>query len=223
MFAAASQVSIYPSHRSGHPGPGRVTRQLVERACAEDASEKVILLLRDTLDAIDSGRPSARETLALAYALLEAERSSRGGTASAEADPGGLAPWQMQRAVAYVESRLEHQITVGDLARVTNLSANYFGKAFKRSFRTTPHIYIFNRRIERAQELMLTTNEPLSQIAYACGFSDQGHFSRRFRRATGAAPLAWRRERLRRPTTGLERSGPTISTHNAAQGRQTAA
>ena len=169
--------------------------RLVERACAATVSDKVIVLLRDTLTEIERDRSTARANIALAFALMEAQREPAEAIAG-DSEGGRLAPWQMRRVMTFIEAKLDEPFTSADLAITVSLSANYFAKAFKRSFRVTPHVYVFARRIERAQELMLTTDEPLSQIAYACGFSDQGHFSRRFRRATGASPLAWRRQRL---------------------------
>ena len=46
---------------------------------------------------------------------------------------------------------------------------------------------------QAAKAMMLKSAEPLSQIAYLCGFADQAHFSRTFRKLAGATPLAWRR------------------------------
>ena len=51
------------------------------------------------------------------------------------------------------------------------------------------------RRIEVAQDLMLSTREPLGAIALSCGMSDQSHFSRWFRRIVGETPHQWRRMR----------------------------
>jgi AraC-like DNA-binding protein len=51
------------------------------------------------------------------------------------------------------------------------------------------------RRIEFAQGVMLKTQLSLSEIALACGLSDQSHFTRAFRRIVGETPHAWRRTR----------------------------
>jgi AraC-like DNA-binding protein len=56
-----------------------------------------------------------------------------------------------------------------------------------------------SRRIGMAVELMLSSDAPLSEIAINCGFADQAHFSRQFRRTTGYTPSTWRRERASRP------------------------
>ncbi|WP_158932465.1 helix-turn-helix domain-containing protein [Acidisphaera sp. S103] len=106
---------------------------------------------------------------------------------------GGLAPWQKRKIQAYVENRLEGSILVGDLAKIVSLSISYFSRCFKYSFDASPHAYIVRTRIERAQTLMMTTRESLSQIALACGLLDQAHLCKCFRQVTGTTPGAWRR------------------------------
>jgi transcriptional regulator GlxA family with amidase domain len=59
--------------------------------------------------------------------------------------------------------------------------------------RGTPNGYITSRRLERAKDLMLEGNEPLSVIAVLCGFTDQAHLSRLFKQNIGQPPGAWRR------------------------------
>jgi len=107
----------------------------------------------------------------------------------------GLAPWQARRVVDHVLANLELPIRVEDLARVTRLSTSHFSRAFKLSFRMSPHAYVIALRLARARSLMLESDEQMSQIAAACGFADQAHFSRAFRRRVGCAPGIWRRER----------------------------
>jgi transcriptional regulator GlxA family with amidase domain len=106
---------------------------------------------------------------------------------------GGLASWQERKVRQHIDSNLDSQILVDDLADLVSLSAAHFCRAFKRSFSDTPHAYIVQRRVERAQELMRGTRSPLSQIALDCGFADQTHLSKLFRRLTGRTPNAWRR------------------------------
>jgi AraC-like DNA-binding protein len=95
----------------------------------------------------------------------------------------------------YIESNLAHRLTTEDLARVVNLSGSHFSRAFTRSFGSTVHYYVMQRRVAMAQRLMLGTSEQLSRIALSCGMSDQSHLTRWFRRVVGQTPAAWRRSR----------------------------
>jgi len=106
---------------------------------------------------------------------------------------GGLASWQERKVRDHIDSNLDSSLLVEDLADIVSLSAAHFCRAFKKSFCSTPHAYIVHRRVERAQELMRTTRNPLSQIALDCGFADQTHLSKLFRRLTGRTPNNWRR------------------------------
>jgi AraC family transcriptional regulator len=108
---------------------------------------------------------------------------------------GGLAAWQAQRLAAHVDANLADKIQIEDLARVLNLSASHFCRAFKSTFGVPAHNWVMRRRIEVAQGLMLTTCSTLSEIALNCGMSDQSHFTRCFRRIVGETPYFWRRSR----------------------------
>ena len=108
---------------------------------------------------------------------------------------GGLPAWQTRRIIGHVEANLSRKILVQDLARLLDLSASYFCRAFKCTFGVSPRVYVLRRRIEVAQGLMLTTSEPLSSIAVRCGMCDQPHFTRSFRRIVGETPYMWRRTR----------------------------
>lgn len=112
---------------------------------------------------------------------------------------GGLAPWQVRRVTAHIESHLGGSITTQDLATIAKVSTYHFTRAFRESVSETPHVYVMRRRVERAQGLMLTTNIALGQIAIDCGFADQAHFNKLFRRSTGQSPGAWRRARAIAP------------------------
>jgi AraC family transcriptional regulator len=107
---------------------------------------------------------------------------------------GGLAPWQARRVAAYIEEHVGSSIRASHLAALVNLSNSHFNRAFKVSFRDTPVVYMMRQRMRVAKEMMLTTQQPLSQIALQCGLCDQAHFSRMFRRFVGLSPRLWRRQ-----------------------------
>ena len=107
--------------------------------------------------------------------------------------PGGLAPWRRRRIEQVLGHSLGETIRIEDLAEVVSLSTSHFCRAFKASFGEAPHTHIMRRRIALAQRLMRTTHEPLSQIALACGLSDQAHLSKLFHRSVGQTPSVWRR------------------------------
>jgi AraC family transcriptional regulator len=108
---------------------------------------------------------------------------------------GGLAPWQVRRVTDHIEAHLASTIRLEELARLARLSHSHFCRAFKESVGHPAHAYVMRRRVERAQGLMLTTSESLSQIAAQCGMADQAHFCKLFRRLVGESPNAWRRAR----------------------------
>lgn len=107
----------------------------------------------------------------------------------------GLASWQAQKVIDHVRTNLDAPIRVEEMACVTRLSTSYFFRAFRLSFSMPPHAYVRAVRLARARELLLDSDEQVSWIAMACGFADQAHFSRVFRREMGCTPRRWRRER----------------------------
>jgi AraC-like DNA-binding protein len=109
---------------------------------------------------------------------------------------GGLAPWQIRKVSAYIDTHLDLTISTADLAGLVKLSVFHFCRAFRASFGESPHTYVMRRRIERAQGMMLRTTSSLAQIAVECGLADQAHLNRSFRRFVGESPGAWRRARV---------------------------
>jgi transcriptional regulator GlxA family with amidase domain len=147
-------------------------------------------LLDDAGHALERDRRAAQACLARASALVHAERDRDASTASTK---GALAAWQVKRLSAFIDANLGGAITTEDLTDIVQMSTGHFFRSFKRSFGEAPFAFIARRRMLRAQELMLTTDEPLCQIALACGLCDQSHFTRVFRRVVGESPNAWRR------------------------------
>lgn len=96
------------------------------------------------------------------------------------------------RVLAYVRGRLDHSITVEELAREAGMSASHFSRVFKETMGTTPMQFVLAYRIEQAIKMMGDPNRQLGDVALACGFADQAHFSRSFKQVTGQTPRQFR-------------------------------
>jgi AraC-like DNA-binding protein len=106
---------------------------------------------------------------------------------------GGLSAGALRRVCEFVASHLEDDINLQTLAAEARLSVYHFARAFKRSKGVSPHRYVLEQRVMRARQLLAQTDLPLSAIASALGFFDQGHFSRQFRSLVGTTPSSFRR------------------------------
>lgn len=105
----------------------------------------------------------------------------------------GLSEWQRKKIIRFVDSNIHERLRVVDLSEQVRLSVSRFSKGFNVTFGRPPYDYVLSRRIEAAKYLIASTSEPLSQIAHACGLSDQAHLSKVFKRLAGTTPLKWRR------------------------------
>ena len=160
-----------------------------------DIRGRLSQLLSDARSALPTSATEAECCIVRAAAIL-AQAKDIGAQYVTSADRGGLAPWQARRAEAMIEKNLEAKVSVGVLAEAVRLSPSHFRRAFRQTFGTAPRGYIMRRRIDRAKQLMQTTNDALADIALACGLADQSHFSTVFRRMERESPNAWRRRRL---------------------------
>jgi len=109
---------------------------------------------------------------------------------------GGLAPWQVRCATELMIERLGDDISLAVPANACGLSASYFARAFRQSVGTPPHRWLLLQRVLRAKVLLRDADRPLSDVAAACGFSDQSHFTRVFTRIVGSTPGSWRKQVL---------------------------
>ena len=103
-----------------------------------------------------------------------------------------MEPWRARCVQCYVAVHLHSKIELADLARVVHFSPSQFSRTFRAGFGCTPGQYIRRMRIARAQNLMTTSCDLLSRIAAECGFADQSHFNRCFRKLVGESPAMWR-------------------------------
>ncbi|MEJ2064788.1 MAG: AraC family transcriptional regulator [Reinekea sp.] len=97
------------------------------------------------------------------------------------------------RLAQYVEDHLQERISIHQLAALVHLSPSHFQVCFRDAFGETPHRYVLQRRLDRAQTLILDSRQSLSQIAEQCGFSSQAAMSNAFRKHRHLTPGQLRR------------------------------
>ena len=153
----------------------------------------------------DTSRGVAWRSLSDAPKPLDAESKKahlKAPTTQKMLSEGGLACRQARRALEYIEAHLGSQIEIREIAQLVALSRSHFSRIFKRCVGFSPRAYVSARRVERAKFMMRCTSERLSDIAVVCGFADQPHLNRHFRRIVGMSPGLWRRGQLSSPLSG---------------------
>jgi AraC family transcriptional regulator len=157
--------------------------------------DRLAYLLRRAIELMESDIRAASRCLQDAWTLLGAE--SRITAVDAPDVPrfqsGGLARWQAKLTVEYIEENLGSKLKASELADMFAFSKGHFSRAFRRTFGMPLMTYVFGRRVERAKSMLRGTRDHLTEIALSCGFADQSHLNRTFRRVVGMSPGLWRR------------------------------
>ncbi|MEJ1171359.1 helix-turn-helix transcriptional regulator [Variovorax sp. CCNWLW235] len=97
------------------------------------------------------------------------------------------------RAKEMLRSKFDGSISITEIADACGLSRSYFIHAFRETTGCTPHQWLIAQRLEHARALLMNPGTSLADIAAACGFADQSHFSRVFSQHSGVPPGIWRR------------------------------
>ncbi len=105
---------------------------------------------------------------------------------------GGMAPSTLRRCIALMETRLEGDLGLVELASEAGLSTSHFIRSFRESTGKTPYQFLLDRRVQRAQTLMRDPRASLTEVAKSSGFANQHHLASVFRRITGMTPSAYR-------------------------------
>lgn len=96
----------------------------------------------------------------------------------------------------YINENLDHSITLKELAELVHFHPNYFIRFFDKHFSMPPMKYIAKLKIDKAKQLLVTSDLSINKIAMQLGYSSAYHFSNRFKELTGYTPSAWRNMNL---------------------------
>jgi AraC-like DNA-binding protein len=154
-------------------------------------------LLVDAELACRSGEPTEIEevSLRLAGAVLEitADRPRHA------AGPDDREIRGIVTALRRIEADSHVPLTLDTLAGEARMSRFHFLRVFRRIVGLTPYQYLLRTRLHRAAVRLRRADDPVTSIAFECGFSDLSTFNRRFRAIMGTTPTRYRANGSRRP------------------------
>lgn len=148
-----------------------------------DADVKISLLkIYKECQIGDAQHPSGVHSLVLALIVSPFEEKASAKTP----------PWA-NRLCEILNDRWNEALSLDELSRLLGVHPVTISKKFPKFFSCTLGEYSRKIKIERALALLGQPNYPLADIAYACGFADQSHFTRVFKAATGFTPRELRK------------------------------
>ncbi|RAJ77314.1 AraC-like DNA-binding protein [Chitinophaga dinghuensis] len=95
---------------------------------------------------------------------------------------------RIMQSLTYIRSHLHQPISIDVLAEICFLTKDHFIRLFKKNIGCTPGKYINEKKIEKAQRIMMTEDISIKDLAYTLGFENDSYFNRFFRKMTGENP-----------------------------------
>ncbi len=125
-----------------------------------------------------------------------AEDGGRSSGSSRRRAPGDVLI-HLRRARDHIDQHFTERIDVASVASVAGLSKFHFHRLFAATYGITPGRYLTQRRVERAQDLLRSTNLTVTEVCFAVGYSSLGSFSSRFAELVGETPSEFQRRYAR--------------------------
>ncbi|PKH05064.1 helix-turn-helix domain-containing protein [Moritella sp. Urea-trap-13] len=105
---------------------------------------------------------------------------------------GGLAPKIAALVCDYMQANFHRQVYLAELAELAQLSEYHFCRMFKQSMAQTPQAYLLATRIEQVKLRVSKGQASMAEIALECGFANQSHMGRYFKKLVGISPRQYR-------------------------------
>lgn len=179
LYPSARIMDLALADSSAHPHPA------FDRPVISDSS--LARRIGELHTRLESGPPSLR----VEETLIEVLRSLVDRHATRRSSVAATVPaYAVVQARSYIDAHFGTPIKLSDLSAVCGISAFHLIRSFRASTGMPPHAYLTQVRANRARE-MLVRGEQLSAVAYACGFADQSHLTRVFKKIFGITPGAY--------------------------------
>jgi AraC-like DNA-binding protein len=139
-----------------------------------------------------TNHPKASTIHLIGHLFLFMDQLVQSSATRREASGAQLRDFYIQEAVTYMEKNYQRDVTVEEIADVCKLNRSYFSKLFKESVGCPPQEFLIRMRLTKATELMKTSPASIGDISSVCGYPNQLHFSRAFKKRYGVSPREWR-------------------------------
>lgn len=100
----------------------------------------------------------------------------------------------IRQAKTILDEDFDKNITIPQLARQAGINEAKLKEGFRELYGNSIHTYLQQLRLEKAKQLLLTTNMPITEITYHIGYSHITHFTTLFKKEFGLTPTEWRKE-----------------------------
>lgn len=98
----------------------------------------------------------------------------------------------IEMAEEYIKENFHKDVSLDEVSKIVNISPYYFSKIFKERTGKNFIEYLTNIRMEKAKELLSTTEYSMKEICCMCGYSDPNYFSRSFKKNVGVTPTEYK-------------------------------
>ena len=178
--------SIYPSRElvDVAAGAGEPDRRFLEPVIHDADLARRISRVHAALDEGTVTMRIEESLLGALRSLLDRHTERRAGRVTINSSQA------VSRARSHLEENFARPVKLAELAAICGITAWHLVHSFRESTGMPPHAYLTQVRVSRAREMLLD-GEPLSSVAYSCGFSDQSHLTRVFKRIHGITPGAY--------------------------------
>lgn len=99
----------------------------------------------------------------------------------------------IKKMLLYIWQNYQKSITLSDIANAGMVSKNECMLCFGKTVETSPIQYLKNYRLQKAKEMLLSTDKKVTEISELCGFADKSYFTRAFQEKFGESPLKFRK------------------------------
>lgn len=169
----------------------RVIREQTAGHAAAAESIRQIFLSMERLTAQTGTRFDVLASLYRLYGTLLREKLTEPADSSHDADENTE---RLKRVLALIRNSYQEPLSLSDMAKVCGMSPQYFCSYFRNMTKHSPMEYLLDYRLSKAGMLLLNTDEPVTQIAFSCGFNDLSYFIKQFKSKKGISPGKFRKQ-----------------------------